>query len=280
MFDTTAVNTGSHQGIITRTEQYLGKNLLLLACRHHIFELCCRAACQLVYESTQSPEEKIFSSLQPCWESLVKDNFEILNVTNLPRLLARKVDEIRQFCKNFVLQHVDSVHFRKDYKELLFLASVYLGGSLPSYHTFTFSAPGAVSHARWMSKIIYTLKLAMFSTQLVGLHVIDEVMANKIKQLATFLAIYHVKPWLTCTDPSNAPYFDLLLVKILDHDLTSLSGISNSQTDMITSFIQVHQSKLANHFWYLSERWSLCPFSSQMFMCREKINGEGDDEVF
>jgi len=38
-FDTTASNTGIKKGACTILEQKIGRNLLGLACRHHIFEL-------------------------------------------------------------------------------------------------------------------------------------------------------------------------------------------------------------------------------------------------
>ena len=42
----------------------------------------------------------------------------------------------------------------------------FLGGCLPDNITFQMRAPGAVHHARWMQKIIYTLKIAMLHEQL------------------------------------------------------------------------------------------------------------------
>ena len=44
---------------------------------------------------------------------------------------------------------------------------------------------------------------------------------RKQNQAFLIIPVYHAKPWLACSDPSIAPYFDLLWVKNLDHDLVS-----------------------------------------------------------
>ena len=48
MFDTTAVNTGEVNGIVKRIEASLAHVILKLACRHHIYELVCGAASEIV----------------------------------------------------------------------------------------------------------------------------------------------------------------------------------------------------------------------------------------
>lgn len=52
-------------------------------------------------------------------------------------------------------------HPREDYKELLQLSLLYLGGW--SENDFSFRVPGALHQARWMSKAIYTLKIVLFN---------------------------------------------------------------------------------------------------------------------
>ena len=41
VFDTTTVNSGQNKGIVVRLQSEFGKNLLQLACRHHVYELVC-----------------------------------------------------------------------------------------------------------------------------------------------------------------------------------------------------------------------------------------------
>ena len=61
VFDTTSTNSGHISGIVVRLEKHFGRNLLQLACRHHIAELVCGAACRNIYGPTQSPNEEYSS---------------------------------------------------------------------------------------------------------------------------------------------------------------------------------------------------------------------------
>ena len=49
---------------------------------------------------------------------------------------------------------------REDYRELIELTFVYLGGELPA-RKFFLRQPGAMHHARFMSKAIYLLKMEL-----------------------------------------------------------------------------------------------------------------------
>jgi hypothetical protein len=53
-FDSTSSNTGDHKG--------LNKQLLWLACRHHILELVIGAAYTKLFVDTKSPEVTLFKS--------------------------------------------------------------------------------------------------------------------------------------------------------------------------------------------------------------------------
>ena len=74
-------------------------------------------------------------------------------------------------------------------------------------------APGARHHARWMSKVIYTIKIAMLQHQLKN--DIPDCLLMKIVNLAKFLCLYYVKPWSRATLPFIAPIEDLNLYKML-----------------------------------------------------------------
>ena len=56
--------------------------------------------------------------------------------------------------------HDETASLREDYKELALISLLYLGGSLSS--PIPIYAPGAHHHARLMSKIIYTIMIALF----------------------------------------------------------------------------------------------------------------------
>ena len=66
------MNTGVYQGIVRRLEDALGRSLLQLPCRHHVYELVCGAAAGEVYGDTVSPKEPLFLLLASCWDSIDK----------------------------------------------------------------------------------------------------------------------------------------------------------------------------------------------------------------
>ena len=53
-------------------------------------------------------------------------------------------------------------HCRDDYRELLQLSLVFLGATTTN---ITFKRPGAVHHAWWMAKAIYSLKIFLFRNE-------------------------------------------------------------------------------------------------------------------
>ena len=69
-FDTTSSNTGIHKGACTLLQQLLGRQILWLACRHHILELVVGAAFTELFEDTKSPEVTLFKLLKTSWDSL------------------------------------------------------------------------------------------------------------------------------------------------------------------------------------------------------------------
>ena len=142
---------------------------------------------------------------------------------------------------------------RKDYKEFLCLSIIFLGGSLPANTSFSIIAPGAISHARWRSKVIYSIKIALFSSTLLKHQLLNETTLENIKFLAFFLILYHVKPWFTSTDPTLTAVNDLDLHQTLQDDLALLKTLSSKQQQM-KPMLNAYLKKLDCHLWYLSER--------------------------
>jgi hypothetical protein len=54
---------------------------------------------------------------------------------------------------------------RGDYRELIELTLIYLGGSFP-HRNFYLRKPSAIHHARFMSKAIYLLKMELMSERI------------------------------------------------------------------------------------------------------------------
>ena len=76
----------------------------------------------------------------------------------------------------------------------LFTAKMYCnvaGRELPDGKQFTLKAPGSRHHAQWMSKVIYTIKIAMLQHQLKN--DIPQHFLMKIVALAQCFCLYYVK---------------------------------------------------------------------------------------
>lgn len=66
---------------------------------------------------------------------------------------------------DFVVDYLQIKQPRKDYRELLELTVIFLGG-VPHRGIFL-RVPGAIHHARWMAKAIYCLKIFLFRSHFV-----------------------------------------------------------------------------------------------------------------
>jgi len=64
---------------------------------------------------------------------------------------------------NFAVNYLQIKHPREDYRELLELTVIFLGGVPP--RGIYFRVPGAIHYARWMAKAIYCLKIFLFRSQ-------------------------------------------------------------------------------------------------------------------
>ncbi|CAI6348004.1 unnamed protein product [Macrosiphum euphorbiae] len=109
-------------------------------------------------------------------------------------------DHIIKFSKDRLLQK----HPRDDYRELLELTVIFLGGKLSS--DISFKIPGAIHHARCMAKAIYSLKIYLFCEQIRS--TLKEESA--LKSIWIFTARLYIKVWFN--SPSS--------VKALLQDLT------------------------------------------------------------
>ena len=275
VFDTTSVISGIHKGIVVQLERFVGKKLLLLACRHHIYELTSGAACVEVYGESSGPGEAIFKVMQENWSRIDKTNYEILNLSVLPRFLKCHLERILVFLESWVTTtEAKSLQLRKDYQELAVLSIMLLGGTLPSDMKFTIHAPGATSHSRWMAKIIYSLKFSLFGTQLGNMKLLEDSLLNCIKSLSIFLIAYHVKPWLTATNPANAPVYDLELYQMImkDIDLINKGKMMSNLPPKFLRFAEAYLMKFDCHLWYLSERLCVLALFSSKVSLTEKRN--------
>lgn len=230
-FDTTSANTGSHSGAATLLERKLERSLLWLPCRHHIAEILLRAVFEINVGKSSGPEVAIFERFAREWSTLNSKGFSTcMQDDQVLRVIP--VQE-RETSKNFCLKYLAKVHIRHDYRELLQLAIIFLGGSIPN---FTFRTPGATSHARFMSKAIYCLKIYMF-------HAHFKISANQlngIRNICIFLVSLYIPYWFRTGNAVEAPNRDMQLIK----------GIITYYDKEISTVLL---EKIRNHLWYLSE---------------------------
>ena len=143
-------------------------------------------------------------------------------------------DYICEFAKNQLLMNND---FRDDYREFLELSLIFLGDSPP--RGIHFMAPGAMHFARWMSKVIYSLKVWLFH----GQFKLTSFEKKGLGDMCLFAVTLYLKSWITAPLAASAPQNDLTLLQDLHR--------YRQHNDTIS---RVTCTKLEGHLWYLSEQ--------------------------
>src|SRR6218665_1990136 len=107
-----------------------------------------------------SPEVQLFKRFQAYCGLIDTAKYEPWiaadNVTDL-------VKDIRQSTFDYANKHIEQSLSRYDYKEFLELVIVFLGDA-PA-RGVRFRSSGAMHYARWMSKVIYSIKIWRFNAQ-------------------------------------------------------------------------------------------------------------------
>lgn len=232
-FDTTAVNTGRLRGTCVLLEQLFEKSLLYLACRHHILEVILKAVFDCKMGSTTGPQPDIFKRFQTGWSKIDKKKYKIgLD----DEQVKTNVNDLEQISSFLSAQLEKPRHQpREDYKEFLQLCLIFLGRIAPNM--ISFKAPGAMHHARWMAKAIYSLKIFVFR----GQFSLSDSEIDAIRSICLFIINVYVKVWFNAPNAAMAPNQDLQLLKIL---------VNYEKIDGDIS--KVALSKLINHLWYLN----------------------------
>ena len=116
----------------------------------------------------------------------------------------------------FAISKLCSSSLNGDYNEVIKLSLILLGKYPNDVKTPTIHSIGAISHARWMERVICKLHIALFSSQLVKLKVINETETAKHKHLALFLILYYTTNWIIeCSLLFKASRLDLQLYQRL-----------------------------------------------------------------
>ena len=238
-FDTTASNTGVHRGACTFLQLQLQRQLLWLACRHHIAELILRSAFDSLFGDTTGPEVVLFKVLRKTWDSIDLQNIQLPD--RIPAVYRGRVDPLLAFIDNRLDPANRDLLPRCDYKEYLELAKLFLGGSITREKGYVYSIqrPGADHHARWMSKAIYILKMSLVQHQIPALHWTQK---KKVAKMALFVVFVYLEAWFLAAVLVSAASNDLALYKRADSFKAVDKKVSRSATKVLN-----------RHTWYLTE---------------------------
>lgn len=234
--DTTASNTGRINGACVLLEQKLSREMLIFACRHHVYELVLKGVFEAkISQVTTSPDISLFKKFRENWKNI--DPEKIQSCTEkLSCINDSEIDQLIAFYRTELTKEIA----RDDYRELIELSIIFLGGDAEK--KFKIRPPGAMHQARWMARAIYSLKITLLSSQF--------RISNKDKaallDVCLFIATSYVKPWLQCILAVKAPYQDLCFLKAMKAYETIDKSISKAALQ-----------KFCQHLWYLTDEVSI-----------------------
>lgn len=222
-FDTTASNTGLNEGACIHIMKHVKRNLLQFAFRHHVFELVVGAAITVCFGPSSGPEIQLFQRFVKWWPLANQASSKPLDEP------VDGADKIIATCHALLKEKQP----RDDYREMVQLTIIVLGGEVEA----NIRKPGAYHRARWMAKVIYTLKITLFREEFA----LTKHEKRQLIRFTTFIVTTYVEPWMSAHCSTSAPATDLALIKALaayrDKEIGRASG----------------KVMAARHMWYVSE---------------------------
>jgi hypothetical protein len=244
-FDTTACNTGRLNGACMLLEKALGRNLLWLACRHHMFEVLLSDAFSVCFGPSAGPDIALFKRFRDNWSKL---KHREPKRTDYPRI------QVSEDVKIFISEQLALKHPRDDYLEFLSVAGFMVGLDIQ----LTIRKPGALHRARWMAKAIYTLKIELLfdgneeEIKLTGHEL------QGLQRFNRFVVGVYIQSWFTARSTADAPVNDILLFQRLD----------NCGDDKLTT---TGLKMMKRHSWYLSQELATVALFSSLLSADEKM---------
>ena len=233
VFDTTSSNSGENIGACKLIEDWVESPVLWLACRHHVHELHLKRIVQGVTGLTKDPGVALFRRLKAQWHTLNIDycNLSKLDTASLPMWMQEEAVSVLSWAEAELAKNTWP---REDYRELLRLTIVTLGGVVPG---FQFLQPGPDHHARWMSKCLYYLKMKLLS----NVFNMSEKEKSEEEEISQFIVILYLKAWFMSPLPTAAARNDLqFMVNMSRYRLVTKPRIA---MDLLQS--------CSRHLWYL-----------------------------
>ncbi|ESN96879.1 hypothetical protein HELRODRAFT_178679 [Helobdella robusta] len=233
VFDTTASNTGKKNGACTLLQQKLWRNVLHIACRHHISEIILEHAFSACMSSnTSGPKIALFLRLRNEFNSINQADYHTImddESTN------SKVEQHKKGIGSFCLTQLEQFQPRCDYRELLELSLILLGETPP--RGVRVLQPGALHRARWIARLIYVFKLYMYRHQFL----LTRVEEKGICRFIVFGIYVYLRSWFTAPDLLSAARHDLQLIsheeKVLMVDALS---VESKTTNDFTKRVQMN----------------------------------------
>lgn len=172
---------------------------------------------------------------------LINENWLKIDLTTFATLkYAKEKYKTKQFVtlKNnsleFLTTNLEKGSFRGDYSEAMALSLLFLGGKIENY---TFKAPQSMSKARWMSRLIYALKLYLFQSQFD----LSEEEIDNLETFCVFGSVFYIKNWIRTPFLREAGNDDLAFYN-------NMHFFKKFHKKCAESVIK----KIENHTWYLS----------------------------
>jgi len=236
-FDTTASNTGRHSGACQLLETALNRNLLWLACRHHMHEILLSDVFTVCFGPSSGPEVIFFKRFREKWDNLP---------SHQPKLSTTPLISASDSLKSFITDELTQKHPRDDYLELLQLAGYMVGLKIEA----TVRRPGAIHRARWMAKALYTLKIELLYEGNEKILQLTGRQLQATQRFNRFVVEVYIQAWFSCRATVDAPSNDIQLI----NRLKDYNDEAISKTGL---------KMMARHSWYLSpEMATVAIFSS------------------
>ena len=261
-FDTTSSNTGTKNGTCIQLEEELGRQLVNLACRHHISEIILEKVFS-IEDVSKSPNMELFGHFKDFWPRIDQKSFCTAAEDNtLASIIAPWKDNVIKFA----LAQLNKFQPRDDYCELLELSIIFLGGT--PERGIRFRYPGAIHRARWMARAIYSIKMWLFRKQYEPLQPgassrkscglsYGQKIRNHLQEVSLFITKVYLKYWFESPAANCAPRQDLEL-------LCALSEYPN------TEIAKAATTAFGRHLWYLSETLVALGFFDDAVTIEEK----------
>ena len=203
----------------------------------------------VIFGKTSDPLSKAFTEFQDKWTTINTSEKCVLSVESEWLSLKKNavVDDIMTMLSK------DPTFIRDDYQEVAELTLIILGFQPP--RGTHFHKPGGHHHARWMSSILYYMKMYLFSKQM-GY---NSLQIEKLRRITIFMSIFYSIAWLKAPIASEALSIDLKFY-------TDMQRYRYIDTKVAEAVLEV----LDRHQWYLTGELAAFGFCSSSIDEAEK----------